>query len=1219
MKETYTVEVKLIVSDALRRRSKLASYMSTSDLPLLAVGIVLIVIAALGSPIQTYLYGKAFSKLSKLLLGEYQNESFIYDVRILCGAIMAVGLGRMIFTWLGILAWLLVGERVQIRARKNIFHSLLSRSVEWFDTKENLSGTMAQVNRCVEELRCGVSENLGLLVQTAASLAFLFATAMIALWSLTLVIMAAAPFMALSSLLFGKLTYKYASMENMRSAAASKVLDWCFSSGKEMRIFNGKHFDAVKFNRAVDLSARSFVQMSLAIAGNATTMKLLINIVLVLGCLFGKKMIDMGQIGVGLMFTAFSACLLLGSELSTLAETLAILQKAQASTSSIDTMGFAGQPPEVVQLGSPKLSCTSISMRAVSFQYITSVTAVIKNVDAYFDSSSLNFILGKSGSGKSTVALLLSGLLVPTLGSICVDEVEDRDLGPLWYSQNVTYLELNSTIFDQLLRKNLLLGCVSTTDDVLMEACQLAGLSDWVDLLPQKIDSMIKATSLSGGQLQKVGLARAFLRNSPILILDEATSAIDIASRGRIFSNVREKRHGKLTIVITHNPMEIKDHDQVLLFEDGAVKFSGRGSEVDLFEKFEEGEDYDDSSFEESEVSDKKQRFSVYDYLTNPAVLRDLEQPKEEELIPLSIFRILRLCYATTNNRILITVGLVFSFLCGLASPALSFCFAKLLAIVFDTVPSQPVSWVIATIGVALTEALFYFVSHVSLLYSLEMWIVALRKTCLATINDQDMSFFTTLYLSPSDLTTLLMNDTRDLRNLVSEFLPAALLAVSLSTLGIIWAIVVGWKLALVGLAFVPLVLLVTVAYGLILLKYETEYKSRVAELEAFGYNVVAGIRTVKSFGLADELRSDFDVNLNAIHSAGMKRALASGFGIALQELCTSVATGVILYYGMCLVARGNYSNAQMLEVLTLLMFTMASAGSLMHKFPEIARGQRAGTLISRILSYGALGVETDGDLIVVNYRSSPVLEATDVSFSYPDSTSKRYKAVLNNASFRIANEIVAIVGESGAGKSTIGLILARLVPRDRGSIMLFGKPISSYEPECFRSTVVLCPQSANFFEGTVYENLTYGLRPSTVSPEFVFECLEKCNALSFVEKLPCGVDTVIGEGTDTLLSLGQKQRLSLARALVRKPKVLILDEPTSNLDAENAEMITELLLGLQEVDSKLAIIIITHDALVMKRVPRLLVLSHGEVVQDGSYNDLVSERGELFRLLKQI
>ncbi|KAF7999144.1 hypothetical protein HF325_006676 [Metschnikowia pulcherrima] len=1117
------------------------------------VGSILITLSAIASPMQTIVYGKIFDKLAQFLSGDYSSvELFLHDLRVLIGAMMGIAGGRLIFAWLGITVWLIVGENTQMNARKSLFESLLHKDVEWLGTKENLIGSITLFFRCIEEIRSGISENLGLFVQTIASVCCLFVIAMISLWSLTLIICCSIPLSAASSWVFGSLTAKYATRENMQNARASKILDWSF----------------------------------------------------------GQYLVKTGQLGLGNVITAFSACVLFGTEISSVGDIVALLNKAQASSNTIDALDFEDH--------------YSMTLENLSFRYRNTDSDVVNHVSTTFTLSQINFVVGESGSGKSTVALLLSGFLEKSKGEMFVDNVNFEFLAPEWFTENVCFVELRPLIFERLLAANLLLGSNFSngdraTETLLEEACAFADLTGFVSQLPNKLHTVLDSNKLSGGQIQKIGLARAWLANRPVLILDEALGSINQKLKLLIMEKIRVWRKNCLTLIISHDLTDIRGLDHVVVMEKGRVKSSGYADDMrSILPKLS----LVSVKAEDDLVDSHTETTETYNYMNNPAILRDLElMPaaglQVEKTESLGLIQIVKFCYKTTENKFLIALGLICSLLGGVATPGLSYCFAEVLLLIvkYSFSPSNGhgsvVTWCLIIVAVSVAELAVTFGSHMSLQYALEQWILKLRKLCLAKINDQDMSFFASS--KPSYLNTLLMNDTRDLRNLVSEFLLGLLLVVSLTLLGLIWATVIGWKLALVGMAFVPLVFLVTLTYSFLLQKYETAYKDHVADAEKFSLEVVTAMRTVRLFGLATQLSSEYTDKLRRLYRAGCKRAVSGGFGIALLEFCGTSATATVLYYGMYLIVRQEYSQKQMIQVLTMLTITVASASHLMKLLPEIARGQRAGTLISRILTLHELPVECDGtENRALPNVNKPVLAFKNVAFAYSDPQSMSFKAVLRELSFEIySGEAVVFAGECGLGKSTITQLILRLHQQDRGEISYHGKDVRVYDPEWYRCNVALVGQEPHFFEGSVIDNLLYGLSGSARirGEAHVEECLLAVNALEFVEKLPDYLDTIMGK--ECLFSLGQLQRLSIARVLLRKPKVIIFDEPTSRLDSENLAKISKLIFhDLHEIDPRLTTVVISHDPRVMAQASRILMVQKGAIAEDGPFDELIEKNG---------
>lgn len=1157
-------------------------FSTAADLVYVVPGSLCMVITAVVSPIQSQLYGRAFGVLTNFLSGKATVSHLINEVRLLCGLVIAVGGARMVFTWTGVYLWMIFGERQQKRAREQVFSALMRQEMAWFDKKQNLIGLMTQTNRCIEEVRAASLEDVALVIQSGFAIIFLLVSAFISLWLITLVVMASAPLMAASGTVFGKLIFRFASSENNWSARCSKVLDWSFGSAEMVRLLSGKFHDLARFSRLVDGSAKAFTQTTLATCCNTTVLRMLSFLVFVQGFWFGEAMIKAGKMEISNVFSAFSSSLLLGSEVSNISTIMAELNRGQAAAATISE--FIDLSPDktgaVADVAAkPSFAPSTIRLRQVSFAY--EQTKVLHNISWLFSSSALNFVVGKSGCGKSSLVLLLAKFYRPTSGDILLDDILLADISDDILPTLVCLVEPSGLVFDAPLSENLAFGR-QFSESTLLEACDFAELMPFVDQLKDGVYTNVSSSTLLGGQIQRIGLARAFLRNPPVLVLDEALSAIDILTRNKIQKKLRQWRKNCLTIVITHDLSDIETGDHIMALEDGQLcepDFTASPNPTLVTEKKEEN-------------IEKTEEIHTYD-CEDPPVLRDLEKRSSDlesnfeepsDLKVMSVFHILRYCIGTIRKKSLVVLGVVLSVVSGVSTPILSYCFSKLLSCAVDASAKtgknekDAVFWSAISIALVVVDGIIYFISRFSLDYASEMWVVELRKAALGAIDDQDMTIFGKKHMKPAELTTLIMNDSRDLRNLVSQFPSACMSLVALTLVGVIWAIASGWKLALVGVAFVPAIGMITVIYGWLLSACETSYKLQVAVAETLEHNVASGIRTVKAWGVRSHFSRAFSEKLTGLRLLGRRRAVATGFGLALQELCVSLATGAVLYYGLVLVGEKQYTHATMLLVLTLLSFALLSASTLMHELPDIARGQRAGTLFLRILALEPGEIETSGLRQVPHKAGS--LRFHRVLFGYGT------EPVLTDFCAEFApGEVVGLIGPSGCGKSTVALLCGRLYAPDSGQITYCGVPISEFLPGQYRAAVSVVPQHSKVFEGTVRENLLYGNDNYKTPDEHLQRCLDVCN-------FPLPLDTALG-GSSSCISLGQLQRLCIARALVKKPKVMVFDESTANLDTENKKFVAQLITEkLPLIDSNIIVVAITHDRILMDALPAVRTLT---------------------------
>ncbi|KAK6459666.1 P-loop containing nucleoside triphosphate hydrolase protein [Scheffersomyces xylosifermentans] len=1110
--------------------------------------------SAVATPLQTVMYGNIFTKLSDFYLGKYEGfDEFISEIRLLCGIIMIIGAG--------VFLWMQFGEKQQINARKILYLYIFGRSMEWFDTSQNVIGDVSQVNRCVEELRSGTSEVIGLLLQSGASIVALLITSLYHSWSLTLVIMGTAPIMAFFAWFFSRLTYTAATAENEINAKASKILDWTLSYGSIVRSFNGKYVEMAKFNKLVDKSAKAFFLLTKATAGNAATLRTFSLLMFVQGFWFGNYMVTIGKLRINEVFTCFTSCLMLGASISDLSTLLATLNKSQSAVHKIAKFMGAKLCDANNELGLYPSKCEGeIKFEGIEFSYPGRKELILKGLSLTIKKNELTFIIGKSGTGKSTLSSLLLRLYSQSEGSIYIDGTDISKVSHKWLTDNITVLSQTPVIFNDTIFNNIALVVANKYDSVdqvstniVNEAVDFAQLRDVIDNLKDGINSQIKSTTLSGGQNQRLAIARAKIRDTPILILDEALCAMDNRLRLGLFNSIRQWRKGKTTIVVVHETDHIKPYDNV-----------ERCNEL-----YSQKENIGTASI--SPVTGEngpKRQSRACNYLTNPVILKDLEKTgceaqKEEgeEKSPEDVM----------GGKLFITIGLIFALLGGAVNPVFSFCFSRLLSNMVD-----------ASTGVDIYSSLTF--CGVTCFLSNEKWI---------RINEQDMSFFQSDSAKSAELTALLMNDSRDLRNLVSEFISLAIGLIVMLLLGVVWSIITGWKLALVGISFVPLILVIT-------RKSENNYKTGIAELENHNYATIGSIKTIHMLDLNRHFQQEFETRLVKVKSNAIVRSIHTGF-----------ATGTILYYGMLLAGKYEYSQQQLLQVITILTFTMTNAASMLNQIPEISRGQRAGTLLIKLMQLEPSPAENNGDIKISRTAYSPMIKFNNLHFTYPGGDNG---PVLKDVSFSInKGEVIGLVGKSGSGKSTVAALLTRLFPMNNRSIFLSNYDINAFDIDWLREEIAIVPQTANFFEGTIYENLLYGISPSkAISMERVERVLKQVNMYSYVVSLPEGVHSQMGEGFHSLLSGGQLQRLSIARALVREPEILILDECTSNLDQENTRSIVDLVKSLED---KLTVIIITHDTEVMKATSRLIVLKDGVVEEQGDYNSLYATKGELYKI----
>lgn len=1272
------------------KKATLYMLFQKKDIPLQVLAICATALASLTPAISAILMGRVFDVLSNLTTGEYATVGdFMHKITLATMALLGLAAGTIPVTWLTISCWMSIGERHGLKARNLMLTSYLTKSIEWYESNEQVFGELTQLNRCVEELRAGNSEATALTLQNGISIIALLGTSFYYSWSVTLIMLASSPLILILSYVFAKLIENFTALENSETLKAAKIFDWSLSSAKIVRLFQTQPIEFKNFNSAVTLCKNAFIKFSLVSSLNMGCLRFIILCMFVQGFWFGSDQVRKGNTTAGDVLTCFTSCLMLGESFRSMLPQIVTIQKANVAIKRLQYFiqikskksgNYRDQHISQIRLYPPVCN-GDIKFKNVDFSYPTrSQSKVLDNVTLHFPKGKLTFIVGKSGSGKSTLSNLLLNFYSSSKGRVEIDGFSVDDIDSNWLTDNITLVEQSCTLFNDTIKNNILMGSKHAIQHKEIEdAIQMSLLKEFIRDLPDGLDTLIgtNAIQLSGGQQQRIAIARARLRNTPILILDESVSALDIVLKDLIIEAIKKWRIGKTTIILTHQYNQIMADDFVYLMENGKVSEFGVRRDLEMKEdgvfqklvslqesvipendknvydvpEFNFDNYYEDFYLRTNEFLKKpKSRLSsqIISNIHSLSIFQDnhdinvsnelpflkrtikrkrqiqdietrietkIETKSEDERPELTpIKKIILRMFQTVEKKLILFIGITFCLLNGAVNPIFSYCFSKLLVVIVPAgsgsdvgQPDYLLRWSLIVIFLALFDGITTFLKDFLLDYSSELWVFNLRKKVFNTISRQSLSWFGLKNNNASEVNSLVLNDARDLRHLVSQFLSIITTVIILSNLGIIWALVKGWKLSLVCISLIPLFILTAGLYAGLLQSSENEYKNAIADLETQLYEITKGIKTIKTLKLYDHFTLKYNEKVVILQAISKRRAFLTGFGVAVTNALTFVVQGILLYYGMKLVGTQQYTVQQLMETFVLLLFSIMSCAQLMNSIPEVSRGQRAATYIFKILELEPSQTESKGSKIPPKYYNEDAIVAFNlVDFAYPSSPNQR---VLKKVSFKIAkNDHVAIIGESGSGKSTIALLLTRLFEFKDDSVFFQNQDVNEVSISWLRNKIALVDQKASFFDGSIYDNLVYGL--SNPNEKKVSKCLKLANIYDFVKSLPLELNTRIDT---SLISGGQAQRLSIARSLLRDPELLILDECTSALDSESTHKIAKLIKdNLKDI----TVIMITHAEELMKISNKILAMKNGSLVEEGTFDQLLSQRGELYRII---
>ena len=406
------------------------------------------------------------------------------------------------------------------------------------------------------------------------------------------------------------------------------------------------------------------------------------------------------------------------------------------------------------------------------------------------------------------------------------------------------------------------------------------------------------------------------------------------------------------------------------------------------------------------------------------------------------------------------------------------------------------------------------------------------------------------------------------------------------------------WKLSLLTLIIVPVVLGLTNVFGKRLRSAGHEVQGRTADITAFLQEVISGARVIRSFARESFEFKRFEKENKNNFDAAMKATKLTAIMGPMVEFSAAIAVVVILWYGGYSVVQGYITAGSLIAFLIYAINLANPVKRLTQVYGNIQKALAAGDRVIDILETQPHVKELPTAKMMDHVKGE--VHFDNVQFSY-DAENLALKGVTLHVK---PGETVAIVGPSGAGKSTIANLLPRFYDVTGGSIRIDGMDIREATFTSLRENIGLVPQDTMLFNASVRDNILYGRLDAT--DEEVLAAAKAANAIEFIEKLPQGFDTMVGERGNSL-SGGQRQRIAIARAILKNPSILILDEATSALDTESEKIVQEALERLMKGRTAL---VIAHRLSTVQHADHIVVLQQGSAVEEGTHDELLALQG---------
>ncbi|CAF1129551.1 unnamed protein product [Rotaria sordida] len=1134
--------------------------------------------------------------------------------------------------------WVITVKRQISRMSISLFRSLVQRNITYIDTKPT-----GQLNTKLFENIAKIDKGIGYELLTLVAMIFIVIGALIASfiinWKLTLIMLCLMSLVIGSSFMFSKLIAKEARNELKTYWKAGQIAQEVFSSLRTVLSLNGSKFERKRYERELYTTHWSGIRQGAIFGVFTGWLSLISYLVYTVGFIFGSILMGNNPhhtltiSDILVIVSIFARCM---GYFNFVGPFFQSLSEAQGAASAVFQLIDESNDTSINETDVWKENIESIhningdvEFDNVNFIYPSRKEApVLHNLSLIARAGQTTALVGSSGSGKSTCISMLLRYYEPSSGRITIEGRPITDYNVQQLRQNIGIVSQEPILFGTSIYENIRFGKVNATRTEIEQAAQEANAHHFIMQLPDKYETLVgeRGIQLSGGEKQRIALARALVKNPTLLLLDEATSALDNVSEKLVQEALDRACKGRTTIVVAHRLTTIQNAHQIYVLDNGSVIEQGthetlmakEGGKYQTMVKSQRMEKIDDDkdgilSIQKATEEEEKSIFERSRSLSDSQMV-DLNKQTSKSFM--HRFVVLRLLSMSSPEWITILIASIACILNGGAQPLFAFLLARIINQFKYCSNSERRHHVLISslmflfLGIILFILRFFQYTAFSIAGS--KLTQRIRSKAFACLLRQEVAYFDRPENSSGAICVRLSSDASAIKDITGSRFGAICESIALSFFGILFGCLLSWQLTLI--VFCAVFIQCTVTYVDMSLRIRLNKQSRQISGQAstLAVEVIHNLRTIKQLPIEKEVLRQYSLLIHDLFISSWKRAVPHSVSYGIFWSLDTCTMAFVYWRALILVENNELTSDHIIMVFSFAIFSL-------HALRLIG-------MMSRRLAESVSSAEAFFDLFdrkpAIDNASTEGQELADfrgeikfdqVKFIYP---TRSTSIVLNKFQWNIKpGQRVALVGTSGCGKSTIIQLLERFYDVTSGRILLDGINIRRLNLQWVRSHIGLVSQEPILFDLTIAENIAYGLE--NVPMEDIINAARRANIHQFIDQLPQGYETKVGL-KGSFLSGGEKQRIAIARIILRRPKILLLDEATSAMDSYNEQLVQEALEQAQTEDPSRTSLIIAHRLSTIRSCDSICVLDRGHIVETGTHTELTQRRGAYYKMLLQ-